>query len=136
MITGTKPTTHQNHNRKNCLRAPYAYKARPLDGIWATAPFLHNGSVPNIYALLSPMRERPNKFYLGSLDYDTKKMGYKMIKSKKFFELDTAITGNSNKGHEFSNTPGKGVIGRGLSEKERYQPIEYLKDIRVVNNNG
>jgi len=125
-----------NGYRKNCLRAPYAYKARPLDGIWATAPFLHNGSVPNIYALLSPMQERPNKFYLGSLDYDTKKMGYKMIKSKKFFELDTAITGNSNKGHEFSNTPGKGVIGRGLSEKERYQPIEYLKDIRVVNNNG
>jgi len=125
-----------NGYRKNCLRAPYAYKARPLNGIWATAPFLHNGSVPNIYALLSPVQERPNKFYLGSLDYDTQKMGYKMIKAEGFFELDTAITGNSNKGHEFSNTPGKGVIGRGLSEEERYQLIEYLKDIRTVNNNG
>jgi len=139
---------YQNHNtpiaqqekmngyRKNCLRAPFAYKARPLNGIWATAPFLHNGAVPNIYTLLSPVNERPKKFYLGSLDYDTKKMGYKMIKAKGFFELDTTITGNSNKGHEFSNTPGKGVIGRGLSKEERYQLIEYLKDIRVVDNNG
>ncbi|MCF6337072.1 MAG: di-heme-cytochrome C peroxidase [Gammaproteobacteria bacterium] len=125
-----------NGYRKNCLRAPFAYKARPLNGIWATAPFLHNGSVPNIYTLLSPVKERPKKFYLGSLDYDTKKMGYKMIKAKGFFELDTTIIGNSNKGHEFSNTPGRGVIGRGLSKKERYQLIEYLKDIRVVDNNG
>ncbi len=125
-----------NGYRKNCLRAPFAYKARPLNGIWATAPFLHNGAVPNIYTLLSPVNERPKKFYLGSLDYDTKKMGYKMIKAKGFFELDTSIIGNSNKGHEFSSTPGKGVIGRGLSKKERYQLIEYLKDIRVVDNNG
>jgi len=123
-----------NGYRKNCLRAPFAYKARPLDGIWATAPFLHNGSVPNIYALLSPLQERPDKFYLGSLDYDTEKMGYKMIKAEGFFELDTSITGNSNKGHEFSDTPGKGVIGRGLSTEERYQLIEYLKDIRVVDS--
>ncbi len=125
-----------NGYRKNCLRAPFAYKARPLNGVWATAPFLHNGAVPNIYTLLSPVKERPKKFYLGSLDYDIKKMGYKMIKAKGFFELDTTIIGNSNKGHEFSNTPEKGVIGRGLSKEERYQLIEYLKDIRVVDNNG
>ena len=50
------------------------------------------------------------------------------------FELDTSIKGNSNKGHEFSDVKGKGVIGRKLSEQERYQLIEYLKDIRTVSN--
>jgi mono/diheme cytochrome c family protein len=43
-----------------------AYKPRPLAGIWATAPFLHNGSVPTIYDLLSPVAERPKTFRVGS----------------------------------------------------------------------
>ena len=133
--TSAAKQAEMNGYRENCLRAPYAYKARPLNGIWATAPYLHNGSVPNIYALLSPMSEnqRPDKFYLGSLDYDTEKLGYKMIKAKGFFELNTSIKGNSNQGHEFSDTPGKGVIGRGLSVEERYQLIEYLKDVRELD---
>ena len=119
-----------NGYRINCLRAPHAYKARPLNGIWATAPFLHNGSVPTIYDLLSP--KRPDEFYLGSLDYDVKKMGYKS--DEDYFKLDTSIKGNSNKGHEFSNEKKVGVIGRALSESERYELIEYLKDIKTVNN--
>lgn len=45
---------------------PLAYKARPLEGMWATPPFLHNGSVPNIYQLLSPVVERSTGFYVGS----------------------------------------------------------------------
>jgi len=121
-----------NGHRLNCLRAPFAYKARPLNGIWATAPFLHNGSVPSIYALLSPVSERPKEFYLGSLDYDTKKMGYRMVEKEGYFKLVTSVKGNSNKGHEFSDIKGKGVIGRKLTVQERYQIIEYLKDIRVV----
>jgi hypothetical protein len=39
------------------------YKARPLDGIWATAPYLHNGSVPNLAELLKPENQRPSKFF-------------------------------------------------------------------------
>lgn len=115
--------------RINCLRAPNAYKARPLNGIWATAPYLHNGAVPSIYALLSPHAERPASFYLGDLEYDVKNLGYRSTKKKHYFKLDTRKTGNSNKGHEFSNTKGKGVIGRQLTESERYDIIEYLKDI-------
>lgn len=122
-----------NGYRLNCLRAPLAYKARPLNGIWATAPFLHNGSVPTIFDLLSPVSQRPSEFYLGDLEYDTNKMGYKTTKGEGYFLLKTDITGNSNKGHEFSDTKGEGVIGRGLSEEERYQLIEYLKDIRSVD---
>lgn len=122
-----------NGYRKNCLRAPPAYKARPLNGIWATAPFLHNGSVPSIFDLLSPLAERPKTFYLGSLEYDIKNMGYNTEEKKGYTKIDTSIKGNSNAGHEFSNKQGKGVIGPLLSKEERYQIIEYLKDIRSVN---
>lgn len=54
-----------------------AYKARPLDGIWATAPFLHNGSVPTVYQLLSPQAERDQTFYRGSFEYDPRHLGYR-----------------------------------------------------------
>ncbi|NJL16003.1 MAG: hypothetical protein HC938_01190 [Nitrospira sp.] len=54
-----------NGHRPNLLQTKGMYKARPLNGIWATPPFLHNGSVPHIYALLSPVEERPKTFCLG-----------------------------------------------------------------------
>jgi cytochrome c peroxidase len=44
----------------------FAYKARPLDGIWATAPYLHNGSVPTLYDLLTPPDQRPASFNVGN----------------------------------------------------------------------
>jgi len=40
-----------NGFRNDGIRAPLQYKARPLDGIWASPPYLHNGSVPSLYAL-------------------------------------------------------------------------------------
>lgn len=49
-----------------------AYKARPLAGVWATSPFLHNGSVPSIYQLLSPQDERATTFDKGTFEYDPK----------------------------------------------------------------
>ena len=53
---GLAPQQQEEWNgyRQNILRAPLAYKARPLNGVWATPPYLHNGSVPNLYELLSP----------------------------------------------------------------------------------
>ena len=41
------------------------YKAAPRDGVWATPPFMHNGSVPNLYEMLIPAKERTKKFYVG-----------------------------------------------------------------------
>jgi len=64
-----------NGHRPNCIQAKRAYKARPLNGIWATAPFLHNGSVPNLYSLLLPAAERPKKFCLGHLGVRSKTRG-------------------------------------------------------------
>jgi uncharacterized protein (DUF2235 family) len=119
-----------NGYRENELLAPLAYKARPHNGIWATPPYLHNGSVPNLFALLSPVSERPKVFYLGNKRYDPVKLGLNTDPLKGATEFRTDMPGNSNAGHEFNDGPkGNGVIGRKLSEEERMQIIEYLKTL-------
>jgi len=88
-------------------QAPPAYKARPLAGIWATPPFLHNGSVPNLYQLLSPAEKRDTKFLTGTKDFDPKNVGYVLKPlSERGFVFDTTIPGNSNRGHEFRASEG------------------------------
>jgi mono/diheme cytochrome c family protein len=117
-----------NGYRPNKIDAPHKYKARPLNGVWATPPYLHNGSVPTIYALLSPVKDRPSTFYLGSREYDPKDLGYlwkEKISNGSLF--DTNVRGNSNKGHEFSNDKPEGVIGPELKEEERRALIEFIK---------
>jgi hypothetical protein len=121
-------------NRPTGIRAPLEYKVRPLNGVWASPPYLHNGSVPNVYALLSPVSERPTKFYLGNREYDPVHLGYATDKLANGFEYDTSLPGNSNKGHEFSKEYSKekdipGVIGRYLEPDERKALIEYLKTL-------
>lgn len=90
------------------------YKARPLNGIWATAPFLHNGSVPNLYELFLPSCNhvpppagpcRSTTFTLGSRDFDPQKVGFVSKDSAAFpgvYVFDTRLQGNSNAGHEYS----------------------------------
>ena len=119
-----------NRDRSNYWRAPMAYPARPLAGIWATPPFLHNGSVPSLYELLSPVEERSKTFYVGNLEFDPVRVGYESGRFYGGFKFDVSKTGNSNAGHEFRDGEGKGVIGRELTEDERWQLIEYLKALR------
>jgi hypothetical protein len=112
------------------VRAKGVYKARPLDGIWSTPPFLHNGSVPNIYELLSPPAERSTTFWLGTYEYDPSKIGYVSQQSHKSFLFDTRLPGNTNTGHAFTDDAStKGKIGRALSPDERMAIIEYLKSL-------
>ncbi|MEY3350259.1 MAG: hypothetical protein RIQ50_370 [Bacteroidota bacterium] len=106
----------------------YSYKAAPRDGSWSIGPFLHNGSVPTIYQLLSPAHERSTEFYLNS-DFDPVNLGIKNPESPNGFLVDTKMQGNSNAGHSFENTKGPGVIGRLFTKEERYELIEYLKSI-------
>jgi hypothetical protein len=112
------------------------YKPRPLAGIWATPPFLHNGSVPTVYDLLSPVAERPATFAMGSREFDPVRMGLKQPASGRWFTFDTSRPGNYNTGHEFNAgyvewTPGSppqgGLIGPLLSHDERMAIIEHLK---------
>ena len=110
------------------VRELRAYKARPLAGVWATPPFLHNGSVPTIYQLLSPQDERSPTFYKGTFEYDPRHLGYQTAAFPNAFLFDTRITGNHNSGHEFrAGQRGNGVIGRGLLPQERWALLEYLK---------
>ena len=104
------------------------YKARPLDGIWATAPYLHNGSVPNLFQLLSPVYERAQTFWVGNFEFDPKTVGYRTEPFEGGFLFDTRIRGNGNGGHEFRDgCRQNGVIGRALAPEERWALIEYLK---------
>lgn len=108
--------------------SPCGYKARPLMGVWATAPFLHNGSVPTIYDMLSPAR--PETFRVGENDIDTVKVGLSAGTSPEAITIDTALPGNSNSGHWFTDDETQsGRIGPQLSEDERYALIEYLKGV-------
>ncbi len=105
-----------------------AYKARPLAGVWATPPFLHNGSVPSLYQLLSPQDERATSFYRGTFEYDPRHLGYRQEAFTNGFLYDTRISGNHNSGHEFrAGKRGDGVIGRLLQPEERWALLEYLK---------
>jgi mono/diheme cytochrome c family protein len=119
-----------NGERGNYWRTPTAYPARPLAGIWATAPFLHNGSVPNLWELLSPVEERSKAFYRGNLEFDPVRVGFETRELEGGFKFDTSARGNSNAGHELNDGTGKGVIGRKLTEDERWQIIEYLKVLK------
>ena len=110
------------------------YKARPLDGIWATPPFLHNGSVANLFELLSPVYERQTRFWVGNFEFDPVRVGYRSEAFPGGFLFDTRVTGNGNGGHEFRDgCRQQGVIGRALAPDERLAVIEYLK---VLGNDG
>jgi hypothetical protein len=114
--------------RENLIQAKPVYKARPLNGIWATAPFLHNSSAPTLYDILFPISERPKVFYLGSKVFDPKNVEFETSEFSGGYKFDTSTTGNSNKGHEFNHgSRGNGNIGRYLEPSERYALIEYLK---------
>jgi hypothetical protein len=105
------------------------YKAAPRDGVWATPPFMHNGSVPNLYEMLLPATQRTKQFYLGR-DFDPVKVGVDTSGKSGTHLIDTALIGSSNAGHSFENAPlGNGVIGPLLTDEERWALIEYLKSI-------
>jgi hypothetical protein len=96
-----------NCDEPNAFQAIEAYRARPLNGIWATAPYLHNGSVPDMMDLLKPPAERPTKFYVGSWEFDPEHLGFDwQTPVPTAFQFDTSITGNSNAGHDFGTNLG------------------------------
>jgi hypothetical protein len=110
------------------------YQAPPLDGVWATAPYFHNGSAPTVYHVLKS-KARPRIFtrsYRTDRDaYDAEKLGWKIeildkpaddkllaIERRKVY--DTSQPGRANTGHTF---------GDKLTEDERMAVIEYLKTL-------
>lgn len=97
------------------------YKARPLEGIWATAPYLHNGSVPTLADLLEPPDKRPTIFRSGVLSFDPVRVGLgREIKGAPNAEFDTRLRGNANSGHRY---------GTDLSSDDKRALLEFLKSL-------
>ncbi|MFZ1430110.1 MAG: di-heme-cytochrome C peroxidase [Geminicoccaceae bacterium] len=101
-----------------------AYEARVLQGIWAAAPYLHNGSVPSLAQLLTPAAQRVKSFKVGS-NYDQVNVGL-AAKQTQFNQVFTATgcdelnSGNSNCGHEYGTT---------LPAADKRALLEYLKTL-------
>ncbi len=115
---GLENAHEQSTTTLNNATVQIAYKARPLNGIWATAPYLHNGSVPNLAELLKPAAQRPKTFHVGGREYDPVQVGFKDDPSQPVFDTDS--DGNSNAGHEY---------GSSLTPEEQLQLMEYLKSL-------
>jgi len=125
-IYKTDKNTNQNSYH------PYAYRARPLNGIWASAPYLHNGSVPTLYDLLLPAAGeagciegqecRPDVFYVGNTEFDPVKVGYVYTEAGGLTRIDTGLreSGNGNGGHNYGLT---------LSGADKAALLEYLKSL-------
>ena len=130
-----KKSTERNEHKYACdvegLPDVYAYKARPLNGIWASAPYLHNGSIPTLYDLLLPLADpktgcasnecRPNTFTIGSTDFDPVKVGFNNAPGDGSHNYDTSLPGNRNTGHTIGTAR--------LSREDRMALIEYLKTL-------
>lgn len=100
-----------------------AYKARPLDGIWATAPYLHNGSVASLEQILQPPAMRFTSFSVGTREYDPVNVGYRTDPAApgNGFLFDTRLPGNSNKGHDY------GVAA--LTPAQRKALLDHMKSL-------
>ncbi|MDH5517828.1 MAG: di-heme-cytochrome C peroxidase [Gammaproteobacteria bacterium] len=139
------PNTIKSGNYKADTTAqPYnsllAYKGRSLNGIWATAPYLHNGSVPTLYDLLLPKKRkndpdsgkyRPDTFIVGSREFDPKKIGFRSD-GYEGFTFNTHRVGDMNDGHEYGagKTPQMdGTQLPALTTEERWDLIEYIKTL-------
>jgi hypothetical protein len=98
------------------------YANQPLDGVWARAPYLHNGAVPTLRDLLDPPDARPKTFYRGDDVFDPIKVGFvhdvPEEAGHRFFKFDTSQPGNGNGGH---------VYGVALRDADKNAIVEYLK---------
>src|SRR2546425_2075392 len=119
----------------------------PLDGIWARAPYLHNGSVPSLRDLLEPEKCRPPRFYRGSDVFDAENVGFVSYPDlpgadqncptradrqapgpppvrgpdePELFLFDTGIAGNHNTGHPW---------GTALPANLKRALVEFLKTL-------
>ncbi|MDA0282927.1 MAG: di-heme-cytochrome C peroxidase [Planctomycetota bacterium] len=115
------PTLPKNEAELNALvQSLLVYKAAPLEGVWSSAPYLHNASVPTLYDLLLPADQRPKTFTLGNREYDAKCVGYQTGDFAGGYRFDTSQRGFSNAGHEY---------GTKITDEERWALLEYLKSM-------
>jgi mono/diheme cytochrome c family protein len=115
--------------KKSWIEIVEGYYAPPLDGVWATAPFLHNGSVPTLDGVIDP-KKRPVVWTSDMIhddDYDFDRVGWKdkpgevtVTLDTGFGKFDTSLAGNSNQGHTY---------GADLTSEAQKAVLEYLKTL-------
>ena len=126
-----RETWFDNYGQSQTITDPGGYVAPPLDGIWASAPYFHNGSVPTLWHVLHP-DQRPGIWLRSEDGYDRQRVGLEidefqalpdnarsLIKERRRY-FDTSRAGKSAAGHDFPNE---------LSEAERKSVLEYLKTL-------
>ena len=157
-----KPSVKAGNYNPDTTARPYSsllsYKARSLNGIWATAPYLHNGSIPTLYDMMLPVKRegdpdnceyRPNEFWVGKREFDVKHVGisYEEDQGSKF---TTFREGDFNTGHYFATgnpdsndckievdpvsceitaTPKDCTAWPPLTKQQRWDLLEYLKTL-------
>jgi len=145
-VIGTDPLRHKalsdEHRRRyekswfahfgrdKVIEHPRGYVAPPLDGIWASAPYFHNGAVPTLWHVLHP-KKRPVVWRRSENGYDRKHVG---LEVKTFGKLPKSVTTKPERRTYFdTRQPGKSASGHDfpakLSEEERRAVLEYLKTL-------
>lgn len=105
------------------FRTTGGYVSVPLEGLWLRAPYLHNGSVPSLAALLEPTDRRPTRFWRGYDVYDPIGVGFVTSgpdAERKGTFFDVSQPGNSNAGH---------LYGTDLSPDDKRALVEYMKTL-------
>jgi mono/diheme cytochrome c family protein len=109
------------------FRKTHGYANQPLDGLWLRAPYLHNGSVPNLRELLEPAAKRSRTFHRGSDVYDPVDVGFVVDVAeedgRRYFLFDTSLPGNGNAGHDGPD------YGTQLPSADKAALLEYLKTL-------
>jgi len=119
-----------HYGKDKTVISPIGYQAPPLDGIWASAPYFHNGSVPTLAGVLET-EKRPKVWKRSPDGFDQENVGLEYEKferipksvkrlDQKRMYFDTKRRGKSNKGHDF---------GDDLSDRARLALIEFLKTL-------
>jgi hypothetical protein len=116
------PAAKKQGEQTAAATTQYVYEARVLEGIWAAAPYLHNGSVPTLAELLKPASERAGQFKVGPA-YDKVNIGLAVEQPQSdavrtTTDCDDRNSGDSRCGHEF---------GVSLAPEDKKALLEYLK---------
>ena len=119
-----------HYGEQETITHPVGYQAPPLNGVWASAPYFHNGSVPTLRDVLFPA-DRPDFWRRSSRPFDRENVGLSvdrlssmprklLSKRARRHYFDTTRFGKSNGGHEYPEA---------LTDAEKRAVLEYLKTL-------
>lgn len=123
-----------DHDVTPVWRKTLRYPGRRLEGIWASPPYLHNGSVATLWDITLPAAKRRQVFHLGTRKYDTEKLGLVGEESAGAFRLQVDVVGDKGEGNfagghegpEYGTLPPE---QGGMTDEERRVLMEFMKSL-------